>query len=1524
MAAGQIDTDSTPGDGAGDDFASVDVIPGTPVDLSLAKTVDNPSPGVGTTVVFTLTLENAAGMGDATAVAVKDALPAGYAYLSDDAASTGTSYAPITGIWSAGDLAAGNSKTLRISARIRPSGPYVNAAEVTGAGEADIDSTPGDGTGDDYATATTTPTSTIDLSVGKSVDQSAPAVGASVLFTVTVANAPGFSDATAVAVRDALPPGYTYLSHTAAPGTGYDPVSGVWTVGALSSGAGKTLEISARVNATGSYVNEAEVTGAGQIDIDSTPDDRTGDDHATASTTPGAVIDLSLTKTVDRPASPVGGTVVFTLVVSNAAGRSDATGVVVGDVLPSGYAYLADDAAASLSTYDRITGAWSVGALAAGASATLRITAGVLPQGSYANEAEVRAAGQPDADSTPGDRTGDDFATAATTPTPTIDLSLTKTVDDPLPEVGSRIQFTLTVSNAAGWSDASGVVVTDALPAGYAYVADDSASSSTTYDPTGGTWNVGSVPSGSSKTLHITARVGPSGPYRNTAEVRESEQTDTDSRPGDGAGDDYASVDVGPTAVIDLSVTKDVSDVAPPVGGTIVFPVKVTAEAGFSDATGVVAVDLLPSGLEYVSDDAASTETSYDPGTGSWTIGDLAAGSSKVLRIVVRVRPSGSYRNTVEVVAASEYDRDSTPGDGTGDDFASVTVAPVPTVDLSLGKSVSDPAPRAGDTVEFTLTVSNEAGRSDATGVVVTDRLPSGYAWRSDDSAATGTSYAPDTGDWTVGTVAGGSSRSLRIVARVLSSGAYVNTAEVSASAPRDADSTPGNGVGRGEDDEATRVVAPLGSDARIDITDTGYPGDTLKLAVEDDDLDADPLDAETITLPVVDDATGESQTVTLTETGPATGIFLGTVPTAFRDGVPADNGKLDTRAGDTVTSRYLDALTSTGVPATRTDTCRILGGTDGAIEITSSFAPGESITVTVRDADLDLDPNSPDAATVMIRNDRTGETESVTLAETGPATGVFTATVSTEYGAEAGDDDDGSFRVGLGDTLTASYSDARTAAGGTAVVTATGRVTVEGIRLTKSASKDQVTIGDVVLYTLTAENALSIPMPGVTIEDSLPGGFKLVPDSARLTRAGPDGILGTADDVSAPAAVTGIRPVSIAIDFGARETIVVRYLLRVGAGAAEGEHANRATPFLTLGGTPTVAGNTATATVALVADPVFDQGTVLGKVYEDRDGNDAQDEGEPGVAGAMVVLDDGTYARTDESGRYHFPAVLPGYRMVKINLDSLPPGSQRDVRGQPDRPDDSRAPGARGLRRDPRGGGAVHRATGRSRRPRGGRSRARAAERPRLRRRALPQRERRAGASARKRGPPESRCAGRCRAPDRKRSRGALGVRGLREPPRRGPSVQPDHSRRDGQADSSHRGGRAASGAALLGRPLVSGRDGVGGNGLPVPDRPGLPRRLELHQRASGVRREPQDHPVAGADGRRVQLGASRSERHGRGRHYRRRRRCCSAIRARTSSSKGTPTRWARGKRTSICPAEGPSPLGTSSWARWGSIPRG
>ncbi|MBX3253853.1 MAG: DUF11 domain-containing protein [Chitinophagaceae bacterium] len=218
-----------------------------------------------------------------------------------------------------------------------------------------------------------------DLSITQSVSNNAPPLSSYITFTITAANN-GANNAFGVRIDDALPNGYTFVSANASAGS-YNNTTGVWTLGNLNNGSSTVLTITALVNATGVYTNTASISG--------TLFDPVGGNN-TASITPVPVAasgDLQVTKTVDNNTAPAGTNVIFTITATN-NGPSNAAGVTVADLLPSGYTYLSSSAAAGTS-YNSTTGIWNIGALSTGAGRILTVTAAVNPTGSYINTAEV-------------------------------------------------------------------------------------------------------------------------------------------------------------------------------------------------------------------------------------------------------------------------------------------------------------------------------------------------------------------------------------------------------------------------------------------------------------------------------------------------------------------------------------------------------------------------------------------------------------------------------------------------------------------------------------------------------------------------------------------------------------------------------------------------------------------------------------------------------------------------------------------------------------------------------------------------------------------------------------------------------------------------------------------------------------------------------------------------------------------------------------------------------------------------------
>jgi len=101
---------------------------------------------------------------------------------------------------------------------------------------------------------------------------------------------------------------------------------------------------------------------------------------------------------------------------------------------------------------------------------------------------------------------------------------------------------------------------------------------------------------------------------------------------------------------------------------------------------------------------------------------------------------------------------------------------PFTCTDLSVNKSINIPTPVVGSNVTFTITAQNN-GSVAATGVKVTDILPSGYTYVSN-TAATGF-YDSGTGIWTIDNLANSASTTLQITATVLPTGTYNNTATI-------------------------------------------------------------------------------------------------------------------------------------------------------------------------------------------------------------------------------------------------------------------------------------------------------------------------------------------------------------------------------------------------------------------------------------------------------------------------------------------------------------------------------------------------------------------------------------------------------------------------------------------------------------------------------------------------------------------------------------------------------------------------
>ncbi len=690
-------------------------------DLSLSKTVDSTSVFNGDTVTFTLTVQNA-GPSSAQNVTVSDPITPGLSVV--DAQSTLGS-CDLTVSCSLGTLAADSTATITITA-------MVTARDTTLSNNASVSSsTPDPNPSNNSDSASVTVLGTADLSIDKTGTVN-PTQGGADTYTLTVANA-GPDTAHGVVVNDSLPIQFTATSAT---GGGLNCT--------LPGGAGGTVACTlATLAPTGSTPVQITITGtlaagsAGQSIADAatagsnTADPDSSNNTATFNQLVGPVADVAIAKAaflsdgltpVTNPLQ-VGNTFIYRLTITN-NGPSAATAVTVTDPLPTGVTPVTPLPAGCAGT---TTVTCSLGTIASGATpTTLNLTVSV-----GAGAANTAPANTATVSSTTPDPDPTDNSSSATVGVGNVaNLSLAKTAFPDTANAGDTVTFNYAVTNSSPGGESgggptglgtTGAVITDPIPPGIQFVS----SNSCTQANGTVTCILGPVAESQTVTASFVGLILPGFAgtvITNTASVATAAAGAFPALPDldPSNNTNAAAVTVNPQA--DLSLTKTVSDPNPGTDDEVQYTLT-AHNAGPDDATGVTIHDSLPAGLDFLD---ASPGCDNQSGTVTCDIGALASGDSVSVTIDARTTAaiSGTVVGNLATVLGNELD----PTPANNQAAATITVRPL--VDLKLTKVASNPTPAAGGPVTYTLTLTN-SGPSTATGVTLTDPLPSGVSFLS-------------------------------------------------------------------------------------------------------------------------------------------------------------------------------------------------------------------------------------------------------------------------------------------------------------------------------------------------------------------------------------------------------------------------------------------------------------------------------------------------------------------------------------------------------------------------------------------------------------------------------------------------------------------------------------------------------------------------------------------------------------------------------------------------------------------------
>ena len=233
-------------------------------------------------------------------------------------------------------------------------------------------------------------------------------------------------------------------------------------------------------------------------------------------TNPTISADLLISKTPDKTSVDSGGTITYTISLSN-GGPNNATNVIVTDILDSRLDFVS--ATISTGTYATSTGIWTIGNLNNGSSAGMTLVATVKSgyQGQTIPNTGTVTLTESDPNSSNNTSTVNVTVNTPTNPpctsncggggggyTPNADLAVTKTADKSNVNEGDNLIYTITITNN-GPDKATAVTAADPWPSSLEFIS--ATSTQGVYNPGIGMWAPGDLGVASSTTLTVIGKV---------------------------------------------------------------------------------------------------------------------------------------------------------------------------------------------------------------------------------------------------------------------------------------------------------------------------------------------------------------------------------------------------------------------------------------------------------------------------------------------------------------------------------------------------------------------------------------------------------------------------------------------------------------------------------------------------------------------------------------------------------------------------------------------------------------------------------------------------------------------------------------------------------------------------------------------------------------------------------------------------------------------------------------------------------
>ncbi len=415
---------------------------------------------------------------------------------------------------------------------------------------------------------------------------------------------------------------------------------------AANESATVTILVIVDSDASGTLVNTATVTG----DVtDSNPSNNTDSEATLVLAEGGDAADLELT-IADAP-DPVasGENLTYIDLVSN-VGALPASSVKVVNTLPSEVTYVSATPTQGSCTHSGNQVTCNLGTLAAGASAQVNLVTTVSPSFSGTLIATGIASM---AETDPNiNNNADSEGTLVASMKDAVDIRLSM-VDAPDPALpGQELEYVSIVENMGGLP-ATGVVMTDTLPAGVTFTSATTTQGTCNLSGDVVICNLGDL-AANGASARISIRLNTDHAFQgvliNTAAAQGIE---TDINPNNNWDNEGTQVIANADLAVEIDSTPN------PVKHTkdLTYSLNVQNN-GPSDATGVALTHALPAGVVFVSAVSSQGTCSHSAGTLTCAIGSLPVSGSPVTVTVVVYLPGdmiGNFSSKAEV-RGNEYD----------------------------------------------------------------------------------------------------------------------------------------------------------------------------------------------------------------------------------------------------------------------------------------------------------------------------------------------------------------------------------------------------------------------------------------------------------------------------------------------------------------------------------------------------------------------------------------------------------------------------------------------------------------------------------------------------------------------------------------------------------------------------------------------------------------------------------------------------------------------------------------------------